>query len=203
MFEFIEHVVYINLACRTDRKAQIESELFKYFPAEKVVRFDALRGVNGCVGCSKSHIRVLEIAYAKNWKNVLILEDDATWDPRFDIEYPILEKLMTSSYDVICLGAIGTYDSTTRRIREGQTRTAYLVSEHYYKTLLTNMRQGLSLLLANEFTAETRQKYCGDQYWKHLQVTDNWFLVRLMYQRKGFSDICGYVTDYEYMFQET
>jgi glycosyl transferase family 25 len=43
MFETVEKVVYINLAHRTDRRAQIEEELRKVFPDEKIVRFEAVR----------------------------------------------------------------------------------------------------------------------------------------------------------------
>ena len=94
MFEFIEKVVYINLEHRKDRKEETEAELLKYFPAEKVVRFDAINQKPGSFGCCKSHIAVLEMAKENKWKNVLIVEDDASWDPRFDAQYLILEELI-------------------------------------------------------------------------------------------------------------
>lgn len=202
MFEFIEKVVYINLEHRVDRKEETEAELFRYFPKEKVIRFNAIRDSKGSVGCSKSHIGALELAKEQGWKNVLIVEDDASWDERFEAEYSVLETLVSAPYDVICLGLLGYVDKVTRRVSLGQTRTAYLVAQHYYDALIENMKEGLGHLSTHEYTAENRDKYCGDQYWKLLQEKDKWFRVWMMIQRKSFSDICKQVVDYGYLFQK-
>jgi len=200
MFEFIEKVVYINLEHRLDRKEETEAELYKYFSKDKVVRFNAVQESRGCIGCSKSHIGALELAKVNGWKNVLIVEDDASWDSRFDTEYPILEKLASASYDVICLGALGHSDARTYKLLHGQTRTAYLVSQHYYDVLINNKKEGLEFLSTPPFTKEKYATYGGDQYWKRLQKKDNWFRVRLMYQRKSYSDIARAVVDYSSWF---
>jgi glycosyl transferase family 25 len=201
MFEFIEKVVYINLEHRKDRKEETEAELLKYFPAEKIVRFNGIYDKNvGSFGCSKSHNGAMELAIENKWKNVLIVEDDASWDPRFDTQYPILEELVKNPYDVICLGVLGHSDTKTHKLRDGQTRTAYLVGQHYYQTFLDHQKEGLEKFMNNPLTLENRYKYCGDQYWKILQKRDNWFRVRLMYQRKSYSDIQKYTTNYEKMF---
>jgi len=200
MFEFIEKVVYINLEHRKDRKEETEAELLKYFPPEKIVRFEAIRDKKGSVGCSKSHNGAMELAIENKWKNVLIVEDDASWDPRFDTQYPILEELVKKPYDVISFGILGYSDAKTHKLKDGQTRTAYLVAEHYYQTFLDHQKEGLEKLVTNEYTLANRYKYCGDQYWKILQKRDNWFRLRLMYQRKSFSDIVGGNVNYEGMF---
>ena len=80
MFEFIEHVVYINLEHRKDRRENIEKEL-SIFSSEKVQRFDAIHEPKrGHLGCSKSHIEVLKLAIKFGWKNYLVVEDDAVFN---------------------------------------------------------------------------------------------------------------------------
>jgi GR25 family glycosyltransferase involved in LPS biosynthesis len=93
MFEFIEQVVYINLDHRVDRRIEIEKELSQYFPIEKITRFSAIRHDHGGIGCTKSHIAVLEMAKEKGWKNYLVVEDDAIFS-NFGKGYPLLEKLV-------------------------------------------------------------------------------------------------------------
>jgi glycosyl transferase family 25 len=186
MFEFIEKVVYINLEHRTDRKQQIESELQKYFPSEKVIRFNAIKHAHGGVGCSKSHMAVLEMAISEGWNNVLIIEDDAMWN-KFETGYPLLEKLSKNDYDVIVLGAaFANYDSNYR-LTKSTTTTAYIINKAYYETLLNNFKEGLEKLLSSEKYTE----YALDQYWSRVQSTGKWYatIPSLIIQRPGMSDI--------------
>jgi glycosyl transferase family 25 len=193
MFEFIEKVVYINLIHRTDRKSQIESELQKYFPVEKIQRFNAIKHSHGALGCSMSHIAVLEMAIVNNWKNCLILEDDAVWS-NFSTSYPILEKLVNNSFDVITLGIAHARYTPEFKLLSGQTATAYLIEQNYYKTLLGNFKEGLEQFLKTG----NYPTYALDQYWKKLQAKDNWYCVipSLIIQKPSFSDIERKHTDY-------
>jgi glycosyl transferase family 25 len=187
MFEFIEKVVYINLEHRKDRKELVESELLKYFPQDKIERFNAIKEARGEIGCTKSHIAVLEMAIRQNWKNVLIVEDDAIWS-NFDKGYPVYENLIKNPYDVITFGtAYTTYDKNTYKLLDGQTTTAYIVNNHYYKTLLQNFQEGLGHFLK----IRSGDRYAIDQYWKLLQKRDNWFCVvpSLLVQGPSYSDI--------------
>jgi glycosyl transferase family 25 len=187
MFESIEKVVYINLEERTDRKESIEKELLKYFPAEKFERFNAIKHERGAIGCTKSHIAVLEMAIQQNWKNVLVVEDDAIWS-NFDKGYPILEKLIKNQFDVITLGITSaSYDTSTYKLLSGQSTTAYIVNNHYYNTLLYNFKYGLEqFVITNKYSS-----YAIDQYWKILQAKDTWFCVvpSLLVQGPSYSDI--------------
>ena len=94
MFDAIEHVVYINLDERVDRKTQIQRELLSVFPAHKITRCPAIRNAVGGIGCSMSHIAVLEMAKKEGWSNVLIVEDDYVWTPSLEEGAPVLEKLL-------------------------------------------------------------------------------------------------------------
>ena len=192
MFEFVEHVVYINLDHRTDRRIEIEAELVKYFPVEKVQRFSAIRNEHGGIGCTRSHIAVLEMAKTNGWKNYLVVEDDAIMS-NFSKGYPLLEKLVQNSFDVITLGTVYAKYTPEHKLLSGQTTTAYIVQNHYYDTLLENFREGLNgFLLTGNYPM-----YSIDQYWKRIQPRDNWFCVipSLMIQRPGYSDIERHVID--------
>jgi glycosyl transferase family 25 len=192
MFEFIEKVIYINLAYRNDRREQIERELRKYFPSEKVQRFNAIRHLKGNIGCTMSHIAVLELAIENKWKNYLVVEDDAVWSQQSS--YQILEKLIQKPYDVIQLGSTYTeYDKETYKSSKAWTTTAYIVQEHYYSVLLENFKEGLQKLIETGIGCQ----FAIDVYMGHLQQKDSWYVVvpSLMIQRPGYSDIEKYVID--------
>ena len=197
MFKFIDKVVYINLEHRTDRKEQIESELHKYFPSEKIQRFNAIKHQHGGIGCTQSHIAILEMAIKENWNNVLIVEDDAMWS-NFDKGYSLLEQLIQKPYDIITLGITHATYTPELKLLSGQTTTAYIVQQHYYETLLQNFKEGLQAFLS---TGDYRS-YAIDQYWKRLQQKDNWYCVipSLMVQRPSYSDIERRHTNYSNEF---
>lgn len=182
----IEKVIYINLAHRTDRRQQIENEL-SVFPAEKVIRFDAIYEKDrGHLGCSKSHIAVLEMAIQEGWKNYLVIEDDMIWN-NFQIGTQILNNLFDKNPDVIVLGGTAITQDTYR-LSKCCCTTAYLVFNHYYGNLLSNFKEGASLLEKN-YNSNT--PYAIDQYWHILQRRDNWYIVYpiICFQRAGYSDI--------------
>lgn len=204
MFEFIEKVVYINLNERTDRRAEVEAELLKVFPAERVERFAAIRNAKGAIGCSLSHIAVLEQARTAGWSNVLVVEDDLVWNTA-ELERSSAHAagiVRSGEWDVLLLG--GTYIDCTPegRIRSGQSGVCYLVRQEYYDVLIANLRESAEgLMRGGDYRV-----YALDQYWKRLQPRDRWWVALPMacYQRPGYSDIEGSVVDYRrYFFAKT
>ena len=197
MFDSIERVVYINLAERKDRRAHVEKEL-AIFPAAKVVRFDAIKRDLGGIGCTMSHIAVLEMAKREGWPNVLIVEDDLKWINK-EAGSASFDALLTRPYDVIVVGGtVVECDPLTNKLIRCQTTTAYLVNQHYYDTLLANFNEGLTLLdKSGDYTT-----YALDQHWKGIQARDNWFIVRpnLASQRASYSDIEKRVVNYSRSF---
>ena len=184
--DYIEKVIYINLEHRKDRKQHVEAELLKVFPPEKIVRFDAIKDEKGGIGCSKSHIGALELAIQNNWKNVLIVEDDMQW-LKYQSGLNILKKLMLNTWDVILLsGHFVKYDAKTYKLGNCTGRTAYVVSNHYFQTLLENYKEGLRGLMQ-----EYVPKYRGDIYWNNLHKKNNWFIVmpQMCSQKPSYSDI--------------
>jgi glycosyl transferase family 25 len=186
----IEKVIYINLAHRTDRRNQIEKEL-SVFPSYKIIRFDAIYEKDrGHLGCSKSHIAVLEMAIANKWKNYLVVEDDMMWN-MFQAGSQILNKIIKENPDVVVLGGSAIdCDKITYKLRRCCCTTAYLVFEHYYETLLSNFKEGATLLEENY---NSHNSYAIDQHWMKLQERDKWYIVSpiMCLQRAGYSDING------------
>ena len=185
-FDFVEKAVYINLKHRTDRNEKIYYELTRHIPTDKILRFEALKNEFGAIGCTDSHIAVLEMAIANGWDSCLIIEDDGIWRD-FNAGYRILEELATYDYDVIMLSSLYSRYSSEYRIRRGVTSVGYLIRNHYFTTLLENFKDSRRLL------QESRdiQVHALDKHWEHLQYKDNWYCIRppLMIQGPSFSDI--------------
>lgn len=197
MFEEVDKVVYINLEERPDRRIQVEKEL-SVFPSEKVVRFNAIKQTNGALGASMSHIAVVEMAIQNNWKNVLIVEDDMTWN-KFDGGYAIYKKLVSNPFDVLILGGACVTCSSDYKAEVVSTATAYIVKNHYFKTLLETFKEGLEKFINNQ---ELHHKYALDRIWMKLMAKDNWYIVHppMCVQRPGYSNIENKFTNYSAQF---
>lgn len=208
-FYFIDKIMYINLKHRKDRDQQLRNEIEDKTLLSKIYRLDAIKDTPGCIGCTKSHIKCLEIAIENDWKNVLILEDDAMFH-KFDSGYNTLLKLIEKDpyFDVILLGGTASdFDKSTGKLHSAQTSTSYIVNNHYFNTLLENFKEGLSKLMIIKNLEKSKRynyesKYCIDQYWKILMKIHNWYIVNpaLMIQRPSESDIEDVFKDYTSFF---
>jgi hypothetical protein len=199
MWEFVDKVVYINLDERTDRRNHME-KMTKTF-GDKVIRFPAIRHSPGNIGASKSHIAVLKMALENDWKNVLILEDDAEWND-FYVGYGKLKTLVQSDYDAILLGGTAVrYYPHNHKLVNAQCGTAYLVNGHYIKTILACFEEALPKLIETG----NGPLYALDMYWKPMQERDNWFVIMppMVYQVPGYSDIENMEVDYMAFFGVT
>ena len=99
----IKHAFYINLINRTDRKSYIERELEKV--GIKAERFNAIKLQNGAIGCSMSHLKILQTAKQNGWDHVLICEDDIQFlEPAvFVNQMNSFLKNHTKDWDVVLL----------------------------------------------------------------------------------------------------
>jgi glycosyl transferase family 25 len=192
MFDFVDKVIYINLDNRPDRKERLLSDLLQKIPKHKIVRFSAIKHTPGWIGCAKSHIAVLDMAQKNNWKNILVLEDDAIMNKPDKVKtgYENLEKIVNGNWDGICLGLLNAkYDSKTMRITQSLSTVAYMVNRSYFDTLKKNFEEALTNL---EKTKEY-SVYAIDQWWWKLMKTDKWFgtMPSIFVQNNTFSDISG------------
>jgi hypothetical protein len=194
---YIEHVLYINLEHRDDRKIQIENELTK-LPLT-FERVDAIKTEPGIIGCGQSHIKCLKLAKERGYGAVWIFEDDFTFTMSIDNVMKTLKEIYETcdSVDVI-MGAYNLIESAKYdkwlKGNEVQTASCYIVFEHYYDKLIENLEEGNAKLIE---TGE-HWNYANDQYWKKLQKDGCWICVdpRFGIQRASYSDNSKCFMDY-------
>lgn len=193
MSKNIDHIFYINLDKRTDRREEIENELAKYeLTAE---RYSAIYTPHsGIVGCGYSHLNVLKLARDRGYKNVLILEDDFEFVVSKDEFENQLSMFFESKieYDVCMISWIVQRSEEfpefpfLRKIIDGQTASGYIVNSHYYNSLIELYEWAIPLLDQTNH----HWLYANDLVWKRLQPQGKWyyFVKKLGRQRGSYSD---------------
>lgn len=199
-FADITHAYYINLEERTDRCELVQQELSNI--GLNATRFPAIKMENGAIGCTLSHLKLLENALKNNYSHILILEDDIQFlNPElFKSQINKFFSLHGNLWDVIIISGnnIPPYsipDNTCIKVNRCQTTTGYLVNGHYIKKLHDNMKEGLRKLIEQP---AMHFYYAVDKYWFHLQQQDRWYLIMPLsvVQREGYSDIEKRHTNY-------
>jgi len=195
----IKHTFYINLDTRPDRKQHIEKQLS--IIKLKAERFKAIKLTNGALGCSMSHLKILEMAKQNNYDHVLILEDDIQFlEPDIFIKQMNLFLEKHKVFDVLLIAGnnmppFNKIDETCVKVTACQTTTGYLVKNHYFDTLICNIREGISKLMKEP---NQHKLYALDKYWFHLQRIHCWYLIipLTVTQREDYSDIEKRATNY-------
>ena len=199
----IKHAFYINLEHRTDRKEHVIEELKKIGITAN--RFNAIKMENGAIGCSMSHLKILQNALQNNLDHVLIIEDDITFlNPElFKSQINKFFKIHNNNWDVILFAGnnIPPYeniDHTCIKVSRCQTTTGYLVNKHYIKVLIQNIKLGLTQLLNKP---NEKHLFAIDMFWFVLQRSSNWYLITppTVVQREDYSDIEKKLTNYKDM----
>lgn len=194
------HVVYINLARRTDRRKEMEAECSKL--GISPLRFEAIDRQPGILGCGLSHLAVLKMAVEMDWPRILILEDDfellVSPSEFWDTVGRSLQQL-GEDWDVLML-AYHIQASTPSdypdllRVQCAQTASAYIVNQRFYEELTAHFEKAMPLLQ----TTGEHWNYANDQTWKWLQPKSRWFATakRLSKQRASYSDTGGGFANY-------
>ena len=177
----------------------MENELIKMDLSGE--RFPAISYSPGCVGCSMSHIAVLEIAKQNGYNNVLIFEDDF----QFLVTKEELQRELKSffdlqiPYDVVMLSYSAQEtqpfnDDVCRGINV-QTLSGYIVHNRFYDKLISHQKEGLQKLR----DTGRHWEFACYQYCKSLQPICDWFCFnkRLGIQRPSYSDLAGCFVDYK------
>jgi glycosyl transferase family 25 len=192
--EDIKHAFYINLDHRTDRKEHVTGQLAN-LGLQGFERFNAIKMENGAVGCSMSHLKILQSAVQNNWDHVLIVEDDITFlDPAlFKENFETFLQRNGNNWDVILLAGnnmppYDAIDDVCIKVKRCQTTTGYLVNGHYIKKLMENVKMGLTQLM---YKPASHAMYAIDKFWFVLQAVDKWYLIipPTVVQREDYSDI--------------
>ena len=190
---------YINLENRPQRNAECITELRK-FGIKKPNRFNAITHDIPLIGCSLSHIGVIEKAKELNWDYVIIFEDDI----KIVNKKKCLEKFnkyLKSDYDVLYLGCWNVVPPTKihddlAKVNKAWTTHAYIIKSHYYDTIIENLKEGIELKLEcfKKFNLDNKNvndgSYNIDEYYGKLQARDKWYCITPIYvtQRDGWSD---------------
>ena len=200
------NVFYINLEHRSDRKEHVERELHKL--GLEGTRFNAIKMENGAIGCSLSHLKILEEARKRKLDHVLIVEDDITFlNPElFQQQINTFFARNSADWDVVLFAGNNmppyeAVDDTCVQVKRCQTTTGYLVRGTYIDTLALNIRTGVTHLINNP---ENKTTYAIDKYWFELQQRDKWFLITplTVVQREDYSDIEQKVMNYTILMQD-
>lgn len=195
----IKHAYYINLESRPDRKTHVETQLAQLGIVAQ--RFNAISLANGALGCSFSHLKLLEMAKANQWEHLLIVEDDILFtNPTLFAQQCNRFLSKHSNFDV-CIWAGNNFppyapvDDTCVKVTRCQTTTGYLVQQHYYDTLIQNYRTSIQCLMREP---QNHVLYAIDKYWFHLQAVDTWYLIipLTVTQKEDYSNIEKRYTNY-------
>ena len=203
----IKYCFYINLDFRTDRKAFVEEELTKIGLSSVYQRFNAIKNVNGRIGCSLSHLKCLQMAKENKWDHILICEDDIQFlNPTLFVNN--LNRFLNNhdNWDVLLLAGnnVPPYvpiDDTCVKVSHCQTTTGYIVKSHYYDTLIDNIKTGIQLLMKDP---NNHYHFAIDKYWISLQKIHNWLLIipPTVIQREDYSDIEKRNTNYRHLMTD-
>ena len=173
--DIFEHTLFINLDHRTDRLEHAISEFAKMgITAERV---QAIQAKSGAIGCTLSHIKCLELAKKRGYKQVFICEDDIIFtDPEL-FQQNLAKFLANQQLYEYCA-----------RVFSCQTTTGYVVKQEYYDTLIHNFKEGLGHFIKN---SSNGRMFAIDIYWKRLQMEDFWYMITppTVSQYDNYSDI--------------
>jgi glycosyl transferase family 25 len=203
--EDFENVFYINLDHRKDRKEHVEKELTSIgIHKDNIHRFNAIKLNNGAIGCTMSHIKLIQTAKDNKLPYIMICEDDIQFtDPNLfktQINGLLSCENENEDWDVILLAGnnLPPYKRINDycvQVTQCQTTTGYIVASHYYDILIENMKGGLQNLIKNP---QQHFFYAVDKYWFLLQGKDRWLLITplTVIQRVDYSDIEKRMTNY-------
>lgn len=207
--ELLEHIVYINLDHRLDRKGEIEQELRRLaIPDSNIHRLSATSVPDfGALGCSHSHRRAIKLAQEMDWPFVLILEDDFMFRNHVTVDSlrSALQHIReaSDSWDVVHIACrIVNKDAHsningTQRVRKAYTSSGYIVQKHYYATMIQLFEDSIEGLSADS-SKNSVGVHTLDAKWSRLQQQDRWYSLDplLGLQRPSYSDILRKRTAY-------
>jgi len=180
---------YINLEDSQDRRKIIEDIDFKI----DMERFNAIKQDNGNIGCSMSHIELLNMILKQEVTNentyFMILEDDVhllNSDKYSDFITNLNNMLSYHSPDMIVL--CGTdkivdissyYGFGFYKLLKSHTTSGYIVNYKFIPELLKKFEMGLKNLLniRTRFDIERdliHNVNCCDQIWNNNIINENW-----------------------------
>jgi hypothetical protein len=203
----VDHIYYINLEYRTDRRLAFEEWLEETgVPMEKVTRIEGIYDpVFGYVGCVQSHLKAIKAFLDSGHKNCIIYEDDYTpldpstywssvqqvFDAKVDFDIVML------SYNV--LESEETQWPWLHRVQKSFTASGLLLTREFAPKLFDVFHESYVKLV--EFIKVNHRispDLCNDAYWMKLMPISRWYCIypRLGKQRESYSDLQKQITNY-------
>jgi GR25 family glycosyltransferase involved in LPS biosynthesis len=217
MVENIDRFLIINLNERKDRLEFIMDQCDKIgIPKDKITRIEAVKENPGWRGCSKSHIKTLQLAKLNGWKNIMILEDDVLFTCTKEYLHDTIKEcflnenvwdVVLMNYSLSCVAPAGLQETEEGRKKlkshypvtqitnkfykinnYAVTASCYLINGNYYDKLINNYQE--SLIVGESL----------DIHWLKLQQKDIWFLPvpPVGMQRRDYSNIRNTVIDFHF-----
>ena len=190
-----ENHFYINLLERKDRNKNAIHELSKL--GIKPNRMNAIKKEKGNIGCSLSHLKCIIEAKDKKYPYVCIFEDDIIIDDEKTLIIKV-KKLINKEFDVLLLSGnnfrpFQQYDDYIK-VSKCFTTGAYIIKEHYYDIWISNIKEGVRILLETN-----NSDYSLDSYNHQLQRNHNWWLITPIcaYQKPFYSNIENLYVNYK------
>ena len=170
---------YINLDARTDRRTSIETQLSPFF--KNLERVKAVETSPGFIGCTLSHIMVLDMCSQDSESDIFFIFED---DFIFEVNSSLIQKtinaihLSTFDFNIVMLSyhipfcslknvhpSVGV-PSGFFHISNSQTATAYCIHKSFVSTLASLWKTSyLHLSEGGDY-----EMYAIDHVWKTLQT---------------------------------
>jgi len=207
----VDRIFIINLAIRPDRYEKIKSQL-DALNITNYERFDAVVATNepyisdpqivqffqrglctGIIGCTISHVKMVEIAKERGYKQILVLEDDAFFQEGFEEKMKaVVEQLKTVQDDwkLLYLGANHKkkgvpVTENIKKVTKAFCLHAYIIRDSLYDEIL---RDALT------------QPIEGDVYYGEILVQKHVFLTifpNLVTQYPSMNNMFNTFADYD------
>lgn len=195
--EHIDVILYINLEKRVDRKEHFLEEIVKLCDdPSKVVRVDAVYDSFGALGCTKSHVKALDLFLANDsWKTCAIFEDDFTfYEGSVEKNNAMIRRFFEGgfSWEVLLLATnqpkerpVPTEVEGVYKVFYTQTASGYILHKESAHTLCSLFKESLCLLEVSR----SAHHHAHDMYWNTAGLQWYCFQPNMGYQYAGMSDI--------------
>jgi GR25 family glycosyltransferase involved in LPS biosynthesis len=199
--ELYDKIFVINLDRRADRMLEISKALdrigVKNFERVSAVDGKAMNKkfpiAPGHVGCVLSHMKVLNLAKERGYKNYIVFEDDAEFHPDFVSLFDEKIKFVPENWDCVFFGGshVGGFDRLNEHVIKmhgSYTTHAMIINNSLYEKLT-------GVWGDQSFRSEV------DVAMARLHKDNNCYSFNppLVFQKAGYSDILDKFDDYKHL----
>jgi GR25 family glycosyltransferase involved in LPS biosynthesis len=236
MNNYVDNVYLINMDKDIDRLKKVTKECdkvnikFERFPGIKVSDLSQnildkyvpeeiqKYGSDGMIGCGLSHLLIWQDAIKKNYKNILVLEDDVQFTDNFNEYLENVMEELPKDYDILYLGYFEllcrkSFDSSFNYINKPIFPFglhAYIISNKGLKKivkLITKMNEHIDSLIARnikKLNIYASKKKIVNQIWEssnNSDISNNKFPKIINYYLDQVNDCNDIPISYNYNFQ--